>query len=103
MMDQFNAKSAQFRGLHHVFVEVGDHERERSGGPAWLARRLGQTPQADSDDPWQMVGFSSLPWVHPRFREAAPNDVAMGVSEDRLIRDGGGRPRAVFEPMRLRT
>ena len=100
LQDQFAAKAAQSRGLHHLFVEVGDHERDRAGGPDWMANKFG-VPTHDANDPWQVVSYASMVGVESRFREWVAQDESNPVA--RLIHDGNGRPRAVFEPMRLRS
>lgn len=99
---QFSTKAGQSRGLHHYFVEVGDHERDRAKGPASLASCLDQQSGPDEYHPWQMVGGAGLPWVHPRFREYSSTNADANIPENRLVRDGNGIPRAVFEPMSLR-
>ena len=99
---QFSAKASQSRGLHQYFVEVGDHERDRARGPASLASCLDQQSGPDDYHPWQMVGFAGLPWLHPRFRECSSTDADANIPENRIVRDGKGIARAIFEPMSLR-
>ncbi len=100
LQDQFAAKAAQSRGLHHLFVEVGDHERDRAGGPDWIANKFIEQNR-ETNDPWQIVSYSTLVGVESRFREWVARDESN--PEARIIRDGNGQPRAVFEPLRLRS
>jgi nucleoside phosphorylase len=102
LQQQFTAKAGQSRGLHHAFVEVGDHERDRARGPNWLARGWGRMRDPDDYDPWHIVASTGMPKIQPRFREFTPADAGAGFSESRLVRDKSGNARAVFEPMILR-
>src|SRR5262249_32795302 len=107
LQKQFEARAQASRGLHHLMVEVADDARDRMVGPDWFVReaRLGSsdpTPLLRAD-PWYVVQSSGLPWVHPRFREVRPEEPIDGIPQDRIVRDGSGVPRAVFEPMRLRA
>jgi hypothetical protein len=104
---QFEARAAASRGLHHLMVEVANDERDRMRGPDWFVRES----RLDSSgpwpfhraEPWRVVQFSGLPGDHPRFREIRPGEAIDAIPEDRIIRDGSGLHRAVFEPMRLRS
>jgi nucleoside phosphorylase len=104
---QFEARATASRGLHHLMVEVADDERDRMEGPDWFIRES----RLDSSDPgpflraepWYVVQGSGLPWMHPRFREIRPGEAIEAIPADRIVRDGSGLPRAVFEPMRLRS
>ena len=103
---QFEARASVSRGLHHLMVEVADDERGRMLGPDWFVREsyLGSTDPNPllRVGPWCVVQSSGLPWVHPRFREVRPGESTDSIPEGRIVRDGSGVPRAVFEPMRLR-
>lgn len=103
---QFEARATASRGLHHLMVEVADDERDRMQGPDWFVResRLGWSDPGPFGraDPWCTVQSSGLPWVHPSFREIRPGEAIDAIPADRIVRDGSGLPRAVFEPMRLR-
>jgi nucleoside phosphorylase len=107
LQKQFEARAAASHGLHHLMVEVADHERDRMRGPDWFTREagLGASDPAPilRDNPWYVVQFSGLPLVHPRFRELRPEEPTDAIPQDRIVRDGSGAPRAVFEPMRLRS
>ena len=75
-------------------------------GPDWFVRE-GKIGLADVEafqraDPWFVIQSSGLPGVHPRYREVRNDESLEGILEDRIIRDGSGTPRAIFEPMRLR-
>lgn len=103
---QFEAQAARSRGLHHLMVEVGDDERPRLAGPDWFVRE-GKLGSLDIEafqraEPWFVVQSSGLPSVHPRFREVRADEPLDDFSEDKIVRDGSGTPRAIFEPMRLR-
>lgn len=87
-------------GLHHLMVEVADNERNRMGGPDWFIRDGGF--HAHQSSPWRLVLSSALPGVHPRYREIRIGEALDGIPECHIQRDGSGRPRAIFEPMRLR-
>jgi len=104
---QFEAQAKRSDGLHHLFVEVADDERDRMKGPGWFVR----DSLIESNDgtaflqggPWRVVQWSGLPGLHPRFRELQPEENTEGIPEDRIVRDRSGLARAVFEPMRLRS
>ena len=64
----FEAKGGEFRGLHHVLVEVGDHERERAGGPDWLRQQMNRAHRPDDGDPWQTVCYMFMIVRLPRLR-----------------------------------
>jgi nucleoside phosphorylase len=103
---QFEARATCSRGLHHLMVEVADDERDRMEGPDWFVResRLGSSDSGSLlRAPWCAVQFSGLPGVHPSFREIRPGEAIETIPADRIVRDGSGLPRAVFEPMRLRS
>lgn len=88
-------------------VEVADEERDRMQGPDWFVRRAG----FGSSDPgpyhraerWCVVQHSSLPSVHPGYRELRPGEATDDIPDDQFVRDGSGVARAVREPMRLRA
>ncbi|MFO0951700.1 MAG: hypothetical protein U0835_11245 [Isosphaeraceae bacterium] len=104
---QFEARATASRGLHHLMVEVGNDERDRMRGPEWFVRESGRGAsdpgQLIRADPWHTVRSAGLPWVHPQFREVRPGEELVAIPEDRIVRDGSGTPRAIFEPMRLRS
>lgn len=104
---QFEARATTSRGLHHLMVEVADDERDRMRGPDWFVRESGVGSSDPGPflraDPWHAIQFSGLPSVHPRFREVRPGEELGAIPADRIVRDGSGTPRAVFEPMRLRS
>ncbi len=106
LQKQFEAQAARSRGLHHLMVEVADDERDRMAGPEWFVRerKLGSAA-ADAfrrAEPWFIVQSSGLPGIHPRYSEVRMNESLDGIRDDRIVRDGSGNPRAIFEPMRLR-
>ncbi len=107
LKSQFEARATASRGLHHLMVEVADDERDRMRGPDWFVREshLGSSDPAPliRADPWYAVQVSGLPEVHPQFREIRPGEEIGAIPADRIIRDGSGLPRAIFEPMRLRS
>jgi nucleoside phosphorylase len=106
LQKQFEAHAERSGGLHHLFVEVADDERDRMKGPDWFVRES----HVDSTDiaalrrggRWHVVYWSGLPTIHPRFREIKPEEGGDDYSGKRVIRDRSGLPRALFEPMRLR-
>jgi nucleoside phosphorylase len=107
LQKQFEARAGSSRGLHHLMVEVSDDERHRLSGPDWFVREAGL---ASSDptpflraDPWCVVQTSTLPWVHPWFREVKPEESVEGIPQEHIIRDRSGTPRAVLERLRLRS
>jgi len=103
---QFEAQAERSDGLHHLFVEVADDERDRMKGPEWFVQEshVASTDAATllRGGRWQVVEFSGLPGIHPRFRELKPGETTEGIQGDRIIRDRSGLARAVFEPQRLR-
>ncbi|HVS34309.1 MAG TPA: hypothetical protein VMS17_01940 [Gemmataceae bacterium] len=107
LQKQFEARAANSRGLHHLMVEVPDDARDRMRGPDWFVRESGlgspDPGQFTRAEPWYVVQFSSLPWVHPGFREVKSGESIDGIPQDRIVRDRSGIPRAVVERLRLRS
>ena len=76
-------------------------------GPDWFVIE-GKLGSSDVEafqraEPWYVVQSSGLPGVPPRYREVRIDESLDGIPEDRIVCDGSGTPRAIFEPMRLRT
>src|SRR5262249_36917554 len=98
LQKQFEIRAGNSRGLHHLMVEVGDDEPDRMSGPDWFVRdaRFNSSSSApfDCGDLWYVVQMSTLPGVHPYFRELRPEEALDGVPQDRIIRDRSGAPRA---------
>lgn len=103
---QFEARAERSNGLHHLFVEVADDERERMAGPDWFVRLSpfagANAAEAKIGDPWFFVSSAGLPSVSPGYRELASGESLDRVPEEQIVRDGGGTPRAIQVPMRLR-
>jgi hypothetical protein len=87
-------------------VEVADDARDRMRGPNWFVGE-GKLESPDVEafrraDPWFVIESSTLPGVYPSFREARPGESLNGIPKERIVRNGSGIPRAIFEPGRLR-
>ncbi len=101
---QFESRAARSTGLHHLFVEVADHERHKMEGPSWFQpfpstiRVVDGKPQFSK---WDCSSSEWLPGISPGFREAKSTENFEDDSR-RVIRDRSGVPRAVATPMKLR-
>jgi hypothetical protein len=102
---QFESRAAKSAGLHHLFIEVADHERNKLSGPNWFAP-FSSNVQIVNGKPqygkWDASASSGLPWVHPGFREAKSGETFDENDSSRVIRDRSGVVRAVAVPMKLR-
>jgi nucleoside phosphorylase len=105
LLKQFEARAARSAGLHHVFVEVPDHERGKMSGPGWFTpvsdsiRLVDGKPQYQK---WDCCASHGLPQISPGFREAAADETFSDSDSVRVIRDRSGVARAVGVPMKLR-
>jgi len=103
LLPQFEALAARSTGLHHLFVEAADNERDKLSGPSWFSRSFDDVKVVDGKpviEKWGCCGFGTLPTINPTFRE--PNAGEIFDESMRVIRDGSGIVRAVPVTMRLR-
>ena len=102
---QFEAKAAASTGLHHLFVEVADDERDKMMGPSWF-RPFDKHPRIVDGKPkyekWDCSAFAGLPGVSPSFREVELGEDVSKLDQSKIIRDGSGVPRGIAVPMKLR-
>ena len=88
---QFEALAARSAGLHHLFVEVPDDERNKMFGPKWIGSLDKELKIVDGKpvyEQWDCCKFHGLPLINPGFREPKPDET---FDESRpVIRDGSG-------------
>ncbi|MBN1909316.1 MAG: hypothetical protein JW818_06230 [Pirellulales bacterium] len=103
---QFEAHAARSCGLHHLFVEVTDKERDKMSGPAWFKPLVGKIPDRNGEpqfDPWDAFASDGLPGVGPGFRAPEPHETLGDVNTEGMIRDTSGVVRAIAVPMKIRV
>jgi nucleoside phosphorylase len=104
LLAQFEAKAGRSTGLHHLFVEVANNEREKIEGPSWFKpydhpRVTGGMAQFGT---WDVSVSNGLPGVNPGFREPKLHESFDESASTQVIRDGSGVIRAVAVPEKLR-
>ena len=102
---QFQARASTSPGLHHLFTEVADHERDKLVGPHWFAPWSGGIRIVDGKpqfEKWSVSRSDGLPWISPGFREPMEGET-FADNDSNVIRDKSGVVRAVSVPMKLRT
>jgi len=102
---QFQSQASRSQGLHHLFVEVADHERDKLAGPPWFERAGSSAAVIDGEpkySKWDCSAFDSLPMTGPGYRQVESTD-AFEADDPRVVRDLSGVARAVATPMKLRS
>ena len=105
LLAQFQAHATRSTGLHHLFVEVADNERNKMLGPSWFSP-FSRDLQIVNGKPhytmWDASASRGLPGNNPGFRAPLPHETFDDSTSDRVVRDRSGVVRAVVVPMKLR-
>ncbi|HTM56569.1 MAG TPA: hypothetical protein VL175_21230 [Pirellulales bacterium] len=104
LLTQFESSAARSPGLHHLFLEVADHERHKMQGPSWFRPFSSKVRIVDGlpiYSKWDCSAFAGLPGISPGFREAKSTEIFNDNELAGVIRDRSGVARAVATPMKL--
>lgn len=105
LLTQFDARAATSSGLHHLFVEVANDERDKMQGPNWFDSSsnvpiIDGTPKLES---WTCSSFATLPGEYPSYRAATEEESKQHEMDGKHVKDASGRIQAVFQPQKLRV
>lgn len=99
LRSQFASNAERSPGIHHLFVEVAETERDKLWGPNWFVAESGMRSSSPVHGPWSALESAGLRGIPPSFREFKEGDLA---DSPQTICDKSGIPRSVFVPMKLR-